>query len=120
MDETEASASKFKIGLPARLGWVSFFNDASSEVLARILPLYLTAVLHTTPAFVGVVEGLAESAAIFLKGISGWLSDRFESRKGFVLGGYGLSVTARALYLVSVSPAIIGASRVSWTGSGRD
>ena len=86
------------IGIAARLGWVSFFNDCSNEVLGRILPLYLTLGLGVTPAFVGVMEGLAEFAAIFLKGVSGWLSDRLPSRKGFVVGGYGLSIGARILY----------------------
>lgn len=95
-----------------RLGWVAFLNDCSSEVLARILPLYLTAVLGQSPAFVGIVEGAAESAAILLKGISGWLSDRSKSRKGFVFFGYGLSVAARALYLLSSFAWILGASRV--------
>jgi MFS family permease len=91
---------------------VAFLNDCSSEVLARILPLYLTLVLGTSPAFVGVVEGMAESAAVFLKGFSGWLSDRLPSRKGFVLGGYGLSVAARMLFLLPLGPILVGASRV--------
>jgi MFS family permease len=100
------------VGIAARLGWVSFLNDCSSEVLARVLPLHLTLALGASPAFVGVVEGLAESAAVLLKGVSGWLSDRLASRKGFVLGGYALSVAARACYLVVFSPAILGLSRV--------
>jgi MFS family permease len=69
-------------------------------------------VAGVTPAFVGLVEGLADSAAIFLKGLSGWLSDRAASRKGFLLGGYGLSVAARGLYLLALSPWILGASRI--------
>ena len=87
-------------------------NDCSSEVLARILPLYLTAVLGTSPAFVGVMEGMAESAAVLLKGCCGWLSDRMASRKGFVVGGYGLSVLARGLFLLPLGPVLVGASRV--------
>lgn len=107
-----ASPDSPPIGIAARLGWVSFFNDCSNEVLGRILPLYLTLGLGVTPTFVGVMEGLAECAAIFLKGLSGWLSDRTTSRKGFVLGGYGLSIGARVLYLASLSPLILGFSRV--------
>lgn len=100
------------IGLAARLGWVSFLNDCASEVLARILPLHLTLTLGSSPAFVGMVEGLAETAAILLKGVAGWLSDRRPSRKGFVLGGYALSVGARALYLLALSPVLVGLSRI--------
>ncbi|MDR1840672.1 MAG: MFS transporter [Holophagales bacterium] len=95
-----------------RLGWVSFLNDCSSEVLARVLPIYLTAFLGQSPAFVGVMEGAAESAAVLLKGVSGWLSDRAKCRKGFVIYGYALSVAARALYLFSLSAWMLGASRV--------
>lgn len=100
------------LGLAARLGWVSFFNDASGEVLARALPLYLTGGLGLSPAFVGWVEGLAECAAIVLKGLSGWVSDRMASRKGLVLGGYGLSVAARACYLLPLGPALLALARV--------
>jgi len=105
-------AEKPAPSIALRLGWVSFLNDCSSEVLARILPLYLTAFLGQGPAFVGVVEGAAESAAVLLKGVSGWLSDRAKSRKGFVFYGYALSVTARALYFFSLSAWLLGASRV--------
>ena len=109
----EGRSAKRPASLATRLGWVAFLNDASSEVLARILPLYLTLALGATPAFVGVIEGLAESVAVFLKGVSGWLSDRARSRKGFVLSGYGLSVAARAFYLFSLSPMLLGLSRVA-------
>ena len=32
------------------LGWVSLFNDAASEMLYPIMPLFLTATLGTSPA----------------------------------------------------------------------
>jgi MFS family permease len=111
-----AASSKVPSRIPAsistRLGWVAFLNDAAGEVLARMLPLYLVAALGSSPALVGVVEGVAESAAVFLKGFAGWLSDRVASRKGFVVGGYALSVLGRALYLCTFTPALVGASRV--------
>ena len=99
-------------GLAARLGWVAFFNDAAGEVLARALPLFLTGVLGASAAFVGWVEGLAEASSIILKGFSGWISDRMESRKGMVVGGYALSVASRALYLLGLGPLVLGAARV--------
>ena len=36
----------------------------------------------------GVIEGIAEAVSIFLKGFSGWLSDRMVSRKPLVVAGY--------------------------------
>ena len=103
---------KTEPSIALRLGWVSFLNDCSSETLARVLPLFITGALGQPPAVVGAIEGAAESAAVFLKGVSGWLSDRAKSRKGFVFGGYALSVGARALYLFSFSSWLLGASRV--------
>lgn len=100
------------LDVATRLGWVSFFNDAASHVLARILPLYLSVVLGAPPTFVGVVEGLAEGLAVFVKSFSGWLSDRAQSRKGFVFSGYALSFVARTFYLLSFSPVLLGISRV--------
>jgi len=80
-----------QISVATRLGWVSFFNDCSSEVIARAMPLLLTAGLGMTPTFVGVVEGAAEAVSILLKGFSGWVSDKVPSRKPLVVFGYTLS-----------------------------
>lgn len=99
-------------GLSARLGWVSFFTDASGEALARVLPLYFTAALGLGPGWVGLIEGLAESTALLLKSVSGWLSDHLPSRKPLVAAGYTLSALAKALYLAALMPGILGAARV--------
>jgi MFS family permease len=45
----------------------------------------------------GIIEGIAESTAAFLKLASGFLSDRVHRRKGWVVGGYLLSNMARPL-----------------------
>ncbi|MGZ4552216.1 MAG: hypothetical protein ACXVGN_02450, partial [Mycobacteriaceae bacterium] len=44
------------------LAGVSFLQDAASELLYPLLPIYLTAVLGAPPAVVGAVEGVAEGA----------------------------------------------------------
>lgn len=105
--------------LAIRLGWVSFFNDCSSEVLARALPLFLTAGLGATPTFVGLIEGAAEAVSILLKGFSGWLSDRMPSRKPLVVFGYSCSVASRVALLGAGVPLLLGLSRVfDRTGKG--
>jgi len=79
------------------LGGVSFFNDIASDMLAPLLPLFLTAALGAGPVVVGLIEGVAEATASILKLVAGWLADRGWNQKGLVLGGYGLSNTVRPL-----------------------
>jgi hypothetical protein len=79
------------------LGFVSLLNDAASEMITPLLPIFLTATLGAGPAIVGLVEGLAEATASVLKLISGRLADRGVPAKGLVVGGYGLSNTVRPL-----------------------
>ncbi len=77
------------------LALVSFLNDAASEMITPLLPLFLTATLGAGPAVVGLVEGLAEATASLLKLVSGRLADRGWRRKRLVIAGYGLSNLAR-------------------------
>jgi MFS family permease len=85
------------------LGGVSFFTDISTEVVYPLLPLFLTA-LGAGPAFVGLVEGVAETTASLLKLVAGWLSDRLGRRKGVVLFGYGLSSLTRPAMALALAP----------------
>jgi MFS family permease len=77
------------------LGWVSFFNDVSSEMIYPLLPVFLTQVLGAGVLFIGFIEGIAESVSSFLKLFSGWFSDRFQKRKGIILFGYSLASITR-------------------------
>jgi MFS family permease len=77
------------------LGLVSLANDAASEMVTPLLPLFLTAALGAGPAIVGLVEGVAEATASVLKVVSGRLADRGLGAKRLVLAGYGASSVAR-------------------------
>ena len=79
------------------LGLVSLLNDAASEMITPLLPIFLTATLGAGPAIVGFVEGLAEATASVLKLVSGRLADRGVPAKGLVVGGYTASNLARPL-----------------------
>lgn len=83
------------------LGVVSLLTDVSSEMLVYVIPLFLANVLQASPSIIGVIEGIAESAASFLKLASGALSDRIGRRKLLVGIGYGGSVVAKALLLAA-------------------
>jgi len=83
------------------LGWTSFLNDTASEMIYPLLPVFLTTTLGAGAAFLGLIEGIAESTASLLKLFSGWFSDRIGKRKGLVLFGYGLAAVARPLISIS-------------------
>ncbi len=79
------------------LGLVSLLNDAASEMITPLLPIFLTAALGAGPAIVGLVEGVAEATASILKLLSGRLADRGVPAKGLVIAGYGISNLCRPL-----------------------
>ncbi len=85
------------------LGWVSLFNDISSEMIYPLLPLFLTQVLGASVIFVGLIEGIAESVSSFLKLFSGWFSDRFQKRKGIIFFGYSLASFTRPIMGLTTS-----------------
>lgn len=86
------------------LGVVSLLNDASSEIIYPFLPLFLTGVLGAGPAFLGVVEGIAESTASILKLLSGWWSDRVRKRKRLAFWGYLLAGGTRPFIGLASAP----------------
>ncbi|MBU1177485.1 MAG: MFS transporter [Patescibacteria group bacterium] len=85
------------------LGLVSFFNDVASKMIYPIVPIFLTSVLGAPVAIVGLIEGIAESTASILKVISGWLSDKFQKRKPFIVAGYSFSAISKILLSLAFS-----------------
>lgn len=83
------------------LGWVSFLCDTASEMIYPVLPIFLTTVLGLPKAFVGLIEGIAESASSLLRVFSGWLSDRLGKRKSLVVLGYFLAALAKPLLAIA-------------------
>lgn len=80
------------------LGLVSFFNDLASEMVTPLIPILLATVLGAGPLALGIVEGVAEAIAAWLKLYAGRRSDLWGGRrKPFVLAGYFLSNCVRPL-----------------------
>jgi len=88
------------------LGWVSFLTDVSSEMIFHMFPLFLSHVLGMGAAFIGLTEGLGDSAATILKLVGGWASDRLGRRKGLTTLGYTLSTVAKPFLLIASSGAV--------------
>ncbi len=83
------------------LGFVSLLNDAASEMIYPLLPIFLTSVLGVGAGALGVIEGIAESTASLLKLFSGWISDKIRKRKVLVLIGYSLAAFGRPIIALS-------------------
>ena len=79
------------------LATVSCFTDVASEMIYPLLPLFLSTVLGTSAAALGVIEGLAESVSSLLRLPAGWYSDRIRKRKPLVLFGYLIAAVSRPL-----------------------
>jgi MFS family permease len=77
-------------------GLTSFLNDTASEMAYWVLPAFLTS-LGAGPAQLGIIEGLAESAASFAKLFSGYLADKVSHRKPIVVSGYVVANAVKPL-----------------------
>jgi MFS family permease len=86
------------------LGLASLLNDIASEMIFPLLPNFLLSVLLGNRFYLGVIEGMADSVASFLKLWSGGRSDQARRRKGFVVFGYSLAAVARPLIGAVVAP----------------
>lgn len=95
------------------LGLVSLFTDIASEMLYPVTPIFLTAVLGSSMAVVGIIEGIAEVTAGLLKGYFGNLSDKLGKRSIFVVLGYGISAIAKPLPGIFQNIPVVLTSRVS-------
>jgi MFS family permease len=109
LDPEKTPAPKFwrrYLNLPRNvlaLSAVSLLNDTSSEIIYPLLPAFLAITLGASPFYIGLIEGFAESVASLLKLFSGYLSDRFNSRKFPVFLGYSLASLTRPLLAFAAS-----------------
>jgi MFS family permease len=95
------------------LGLISLFTDMASEMLYPVTPIFLASVLGASMISVGLIEGLAEITAGFLKGYFGFLSDKLGKRSIFVVGGYGISALSKPLPGIFPKIFIVLISRVT-------
>lgn len=101
------------------LGLVSFFADISTEMVYPIIPLYLTSAFGATPALVGVIEGIAESAASLLKVFSGYITDKYNKKKPIAFLGYATGLIYKvALIFAGSWVGILGARVIDRIGKG--
>jgi MFS family permease len=86
------------------LGTCSLLTDISSEMVAAVLPLYIVGILGYSPLAFGLIDGLYQGAAAFVRLAGGYIGDRRRRHKGVAAFGYGLSAFCK-LALAAVGSA---------------
>ena len=93
-------------------GFTSLFTDIGTEMIFPLLPVFLTETLGAGAAYLGLVEGAADTVSSLLKLLSGILADRAGARKPLVLFGYGLASAVRPFVALATRPWHVLAVRV--------
>jgi MFS family permease len=81
------------------LGTVSLLTDVSSEMVAAVLPLYLTAQAGLGFFQYGFVDGLYQGVSALVRIAGGYAGDRMDQPKWVAAAGYGLSAVSRIAML---------------------
>ena len=101
------------------LGLISFFNDIASEMLYPVMPIFLTQVLNAPVFVVGIIDGVAEGISALFKTYFGFLSDKLQKRKPFVIAGYGTSAISKIIFALSSTwPLVFGGRVLDRLGKG--
>lgn len=105
-----ASASRGRVpSVVVTLGVVSLLTDVSSEAVAAVLPIYLTAALGLSTIAYGIVDGLLQGMSALVRVGGGWAADRGDRPKWVALTGYGLSALTRGGLLLATGFAAVTA-----------
>jgi MFS family permease len=100
------------------LGLVSLFTDISSESIQSFFPLFIISIGGSAFA-IGIISGITEAISNILKGLSGWMSDKFNRRKPFVVAGYTVSNLSKPLMAFSPSwEIVLGLKSIDRAGKG--
>jgi MFS family permease len=91
------------------LGVVSLLTDVSSEMVASVLPLYLTAVVGLSPVAYGFLDGMYQGVSAFVRIAGGYAGDRGGHPKWVAVLGYGASALSRIAMLPAAGFAAITA-----------
>jgi MFS family permease len=100
------------------ISWVSLLQDAASEMLYPIMPIFLNSVLGAPAAVVGAIEGFAEGAMAITKLSSAWMN-RWIPRKVMVFLGYGGAALGKLIIaMAGIWPLVMLGRVVDRLGKG--
>ena len=100
------------------VGLTSLFSDWAHETATAVLPAFL-AVIGAGPAWLGVIEGVADGLSSFAKLAAGHYTDRLKQRKPLAVFGYAFTAMATASFGIATHAihVLIGRS-AAWLGRG--
>jgi len=97
----------------AAMGATSLLNDAASEMVTPLMPVFLTVTLGAPALAYGAIEGAAEALSSLLKFWSGRRVDRAGGHAKLALFGYTLSNVARPLVALATGWPAVGILRLA-------
>jgi MFS family permease len=100
------------------VGLTSLFSDWSHETATAVLPAFLAAI-GAGPAWLGVIEGIADGLSSFSKLAAGYFTDRIKNRKPLAVFGYAVTAFATASFAFATQAyhVLIGRT-AAWLGRG--
>src|SRR5271155_302682 len=100
------------------VGLTSLFSDWSHETATAVLPAFLAAI-GAGPAWLGLIEGIADGLSSFTKLAAGYFTDRLKTRKPLAIFGYAVTAlgTASFAFATQAYQVLIGRS-AAWLGRG--
>ncbi|WP_297433149.1 MFS transporter [Sulfurimonas sp.] len=85
------------------LGWVSFFTDMASNMITTLLPIFIIYVLHEGVDKLGIIIAISTFISYAFRILFGYLSDKYQIVKPFVVSGYFISAVSKPLLAFSTT-----------------
>jgi MFS family permease len=100
------------------VGVTSLFSDWSHEIATALLPAFL-ATIGAGPAWLGVIEGVADGLSSFAKLGAGYYTDRLKRRKPLAAIGYLFTALATSSFAFATHAVHVLLGRAAaWLGRG--
>lgn len=101
------------------VGSASLFSDTGHELVTALLPTLVTATLHSGPAALGAIDGVADSLAGLAKLAGGPLAADPRRRGRLAAGGYvGTAIATAAIGLVTAVWQVAVLRSLAWVSRG--
>lgn len=85
------------------LGFVSFFTDMASSMVTPLIPILVVVILKNDIQTLGQIVAITTFISYGFRIIFGYLGDKYQLTKPFIVIGYGLSAIIKPLYFFAAS-----------------